>query len=116
MGGSFSATSPSRATPSPTTIRRASVSTTSAPTTRRRCKIPLVGGRDLSANDTVDGRAVALINESMARIYWKDRDPVGGRLMFGRPRPDQEPQWITVVGVIKDIKQRSLTERPVSRA
>ena len=40
------------------------------------------------------------------------RDPIGGRFMFGRPRPDQEPQWITVVGVIKDIKQRSLTERP----
>ena len=48
----------------------------------------------------------------MARIYWKDRDPVGGRFMFGQPRPDQEPQWITVVGVVKDIKQRSLTERP----
>ena len=48
----------------------------------------------------------------MARVYWKGRDPVGGRVMFGGPRPDQEPQWITVVGVIKDIKQRSLTERP----
>jgi predicted lysophospholipase L1 biosynthesis ABC-type transport system permease subunit len=31
--------------------------------------------------------------------------------MFGGPRPDQAPQWITVVGVIKDIKQRTLTER-----
>ena len=55
---------------------------------------------------------MALINESMARIYWKDRDPVGGRFMFGSPRPDQTPQWITVAGVIKDIKQRTLTERP----
>ena len=48
----------------------------------------------------------------MARVFWKDRDPIGGRFMFGGPRPDQEPQWILVVGVVKDIKQRTLTERP----
>lgn len=74
--------------------------------------IPMVAGRDLSPDDTFERPRVSLITESMARIYWKDREPVGGRFMFGRPRPDQEPQWITVVGVIKDIKQRTLTERP----
>jgi predicted permease len=75
-------------------------------------KIPVVAGRDLSADDTFERPAVALINESMARVFWKDRSALGGRFMFGSPRPDQEPSWITVVGVIKDIKQRSLTERP----
>jgi predicted permease len=74
-------------------------------------KIPIVRGRDLSRDDTIDRPRVALINETMARVYWKGRDPIGGRVMFGSPRPDQAPQWITVVGVIKDIKQRSLTER-----
>jgi predicted permease len=74
-------------------------------------RIPLVAGRDLSPDDTFDRPRVSLITESMARIFWKDRDPIGGRFMFGSPRPDQEPQWITVVGVIKDIKQRTLTER-----
>ena len=74
-------------------------------------RIPVVAGRDLAATDRVDQPRVALISESMSRVFWKDRDPIGGRLMFGSPRPDQEPQWITVVGVIKDIKQRSLTER-----
>lgn len=74
-------------------------------------KIPIVAGRDLSRDDTLDRPRVALISETMARLYWKGRDPIGGRVMFGRPRPDQEPQWMTVVGVIKDIKQRSLTER-----
>jgi predicted permease len=75
-------------------------------------KVPIVAGRDLSAGDTHGRPNVALVNETMARIFWKGRDPVGGRFMFGHPRPDQEPQWITVVGVIKDIKQRTLTERP----
>ncbi len=79
-------------------------------------KIPLIAGRDLSPADRVDQPRVALITESMSRIYWKDRDPIGGRFMFGSPRPDQQPQWITVVGVIKDIKQRTLTERPQPQA
>ncbi len=74
-------------------------------------QIPIVAGRDLSVDDTFDRPRVALISESMARIYWQGRDPIGGRFMFGGPRPDQEPQWITVAGVTKDIKQRSLTER-----
>ena len=74
-------------------------------------KIPVVAGRDLSADDTFDRPRVALVSESMARHYWKGGDAVGGRFMFGSPRPDQEPQWMTVVGVVKDIKQRSLTER-----
>ena len=74
--------------------------------------IPMVAGRDLSRDDVAATPRVAVVSESMARIFWQDRDPVGGRFMFGRPRRDQEPQWITVVGVSKDIKQRSLTERP----
>ena len=47
----------------------------------------------------------------MARPYWTDRDPIGGRFIFGR-LPAGEIPWITVVGVAKDIKQRSMTERP----
>src|SRR5688572_4845669 len=75
-------------------------------------KIPVLAGRDLSADDRFERPRVALVTESMVRIFWKDRDPIGGRFMFGRPRPNEEPEWLTVVGVIKDIKQRSLTERP----
>ena len=64
-------------------------------------RIPLLSGRDLSDDDVMDRPRVAVINETMARIFWKDREPIGGRFMFGGPRPDQEPQWITVVGVIE---------------
>ena len=79
-------------------------------------RIPLVSGRDLSGDDVIDRPRVAVINETMARIFWKDREPIGGRFMFGGPRPDQAPQWITVVGVSRDIKQRTLTERPQASA
>lgn len=75
-------------------------------------RIAIVAGRDLSSSDTFDRPRVALISESAARAFWSGRDPIGGRFFFGQPRADQPPQWITVVGVIKDIKQRSMTERP----
>jgi hypothetical protein len=70
----------------------------------RRIPLGFMGG---SFTDiTVEGH-----DETMARLYWQGRDPVGGRFFFGRPRADREPQWITVVGVARDIKQRRLTER-----
>jgi predicted permease len=111
MGGSFTDVTVEGHTPSdndPQGIGFNSVGPDYAAT----LKIPIVKGRDLSTNDVPDRPLAALITETTARIYWKDRDPIGGRIMFGRPRPDQVPQWITVVGVVKDIKQRSLTERP----
>jgi hypothetical protein len=76
----------------------------------RQMRIPLVTGRDLSMSDVAGQPAVAIVSETMAKIYWGDKDPVGSRFVFGRPAPGQE-RWITVVGVAKDIKQRSMTER-----
>lgn len=111
MGGSFSDVTVEGHTPTDRDPQGVGLNNV-GPDYAATLKIPLVAGRDLSSSDTSDRPRVALISESMARIYWKDRDPVGGRFMFGRPRPDQEPQWITVAGVVKDIKQRSLTERP----
>jgi predicted permease len=75
-------------------------------------RMPIVAGRDLAIDDVADRPRVAIVSEAMARVYWEGRDPIGGRFIFGRPRADQAPQWITVVGVAKDIKHRSLTERP----
>jgi macrolide transport system ATP-binding/permease protein len=75
-------------------------------------RMAIIKGRDLSADDVAERPRVAIISEAMARMYWEGRDPIGGRFLFGRPRPDQAPQWITVVGVASDIKQRSLNERP----
>ncbi|MEZ5291958.1 MAG: ADOP family duplicated permease [Vicinamibacterales bacterium] len=72
----------------------------------------VVAGRDLTDADTAGRTAAVMVNETLARTYWKDRSPIGGRVMFGQPRADRPPTWMTVVGVVADIKQRSLTERP----
>jgi putative ABC transport system permease protein len=75
-------------------------------------RMPMVAGRDLSVDDVASRPRVAIVSEAMVRAFWDGRDPIGARFMFGRPRTDQTPQWITVVGVAKDIKQRSMNERP----
>jgi predicted permease len=76
----------------------------------RTLRIPIISGRDLSAADVSGRRRVAVINETMARTFWKGRDPINGRFSFSRsPR---EEDYITVVGVIGDIKYRSMTEAP----
>jgi putative ABC transport system permease protein len=69
--------------------------------------IPLKGGRDFDARDTRDAMRVALVNESMAARMWPGESPLGRRFRAGR-----DTSWITVVGVVGDVRHRSLTEAP----
>jgi predicted permease len=68
-------------------------------------RIPLLAGRDLRLHDDEGAPLVAVVNETMARRYWPDRDPLGGRISL-------DERWYTVVGVAKDIRYRRLDERP----
>jgi putative ABC transport system permease protein len=47
---------------------------------------------------------VAVINETMARRYWPQENPIGKRVTLGLPRADNP--WITIVGIAKDLPQR----------
>jgi putative ABC transport system permease protein len=68
-------------------------------------RIPLVRGRTFTAADAEGAPPVVIINESFARRYWLDRDPVGQRVRFNyRGGGD----WLTVVGVVGDVKQLGL--------
>ena len=49
---------------------------------------------------------VALINEEMARRYWSGRDPIGGRIRVGGGNSNP---WVTVVGIVADVKHNGLT-------
>jgi len=65
----------------------------------------LLRGRSFTEGDEDGKQLVAIIDESTARKYWPDRDPLGRRVRFGR---DPTEPWITVVGIIKDIKSDGL--------
>jgi predicted permease len=66
--------------------------------------IPLVAGRDFNAGDRPGAQRVVIVNQTAARRYWPGEDPLGKRLRFG------EGEWLTVVGVAKDGKYRTLGE------
>jgi putative ABC transport system permease protein len=75
--------------------------------------IPLRAGRDFTERDTPDAPGVAIINETLARRHWPSADPIGKRVTLDDPRDNSRPpQWLTVVGVVKDVKQNSWTDAP----
>jgi predicted permease len=72
--------------------------------------IRLLSGRGFSERDNSDAPGVALISESVARTLWPDENPLGKRITL---EEDPKPQdWLTVVGVVDDVNQQSLTEKP----
>jgi putative ABC transport system permease protein len=63
--------------------------------------IPVVDGRDFSLSD-VTGGPVVLVNETLARTFYRGQSPVGRRI---RPGFGDQVPWFTVVGVVRDVKQ-----------
>jgi putative ABC transport system permease protein len=72
----------------------------------RALGVPLVRGRPIERSDGADSRRVALVNERMARQYWPGVDAVGKRFKLGDP--DSDVPWITVVGIVGDVRQMGL--------
>jgi putative ABC transport system permease protein len=64
--------------------------------------VPLLSGRDLNNGDSATSPKVAVVSESMAKIFFPNRNPIGERFAFGggKVTPDTE-----IVGVVKDAKQ-----------
>ena len=71
--------------------------------------IPLVAGRLFSDEDYSGDAHTVIINQSFARKYFANRNPIGGRVN----REDNHILWSTVVGVIGDVRHSSLEEAPV---
>lgn len=67
-------------------------------------RIPLLSGRDFVEADTSGQKAVVLISQSMARLFWPAENPLGKRL-----RISFTPEIVReVVGVVGDVKERGL--------
>ena len=62
--------------------------------------IPLLRGRLLAEADNDRSPLVAVINETMARTYWPNEDPLGKRIKLST----RAPAWTTVVGVVADAR------------
>jgi putative ABC transport system permease protein len=64
--------------------------------------IAVLKGRSFTEQDKAGSPWVVIINETLARKYWPETDPIGKRMRYPGPL-DQNP-WMQVVGVVKDVK------------
>jgi putative ABC transport system permease protein len=71
--------------------------------------ITLQRGRFFDAHDTPDATPAVLVNRRLAEQYWPGQDPIGKRLKVGPL--DSQNSWLTVVGVVGDVRQSGLTEQ-----
>ena len=65
--------------------------------------VTLIKGRPIDETDRAGKPPVVVISEELAREAWPGEDPLGKRIK--RVRPNQDFLWMTVVGVVKDVKE-----------
>src|SRR6185295_6506768 len=70
--------------------------------------IPVVEGRAFQRTDAT--AATVLINETMARTFYKGQSPIGRRVKPSGP-PSANIPWFTIVGVLKDVKQGGVDQK-----
>ncbi len=74
-------------------------------------KVPLVRGRFFDDRDVADAPLTTIVNDAFARKWFPSEDPVGKRITFSDTRkPDIK--WVTIVGVVGDVRHRGLDVEP----
>ena len=76
----------------------------------------LLRGRLFNQFDTSDSLKVAFINDTMAKRYWPNEDPVGRKFKLQRgSRTEPGPVTLEIAGVVSDLRQDGLGEKPATR-
>lgn len=74
-------------------------------------KVPLLQGRFFNEGDQFDGPGVVIVNNSFARKWFPNQEALGKRITFSdMSKPDIK--WITIVGVVGDMRHRGLDLDP----
>lgn len=73
--------------------------------------VSLVKGRFFAESDNADSMLVAIVDESLARRYWPNEDPLGKRFK-GQDARGKNDDWLTVIGVVKDMRTHGLERAP----
>ena len=80
----------------------------------RAMGIQLLGGRFFDSSDNAKGAPTIIVNEAFARRCFPDEEAVGKQVKFARP--NEPGQWETIVGVVRNEKQDSLSADPKPEA
>ena len=67
-------------------------------------RIALVDGRSFESRDDANAPAVAVVSRSLARAYWPNQSAVGRRLRLAAMAESASRPWLTVIGVVGDVR------------
>ncbi|HYY99426.1 MAG TPA: ABC transporter permease, partial [Pyrinomonadaceae bacterium] len=73
----------------------------------RAVGLPVLRGRAFNEADDLNAPQVSIINEAAARHRWGTEDPIGKRVSF-----DNGQTWVTIVGVVGNVRQYGLDKEP----
>jgi putative ABC transport system permease protein len=68
----------------------------------------LLRGRDFLESDKGDSMPVTIVNNAMAKKFWRDENPIGKQVGPGDPKYP----LMTIIGIVADVKHSSLREEP----
>jgi putative ABC transport system permease protein len=83
--------------------------------------IPVKAGRGFASSDGPDAQGVVLLNEALAKLYWPREDPIGKQIRIHLPptrspwQPVARDSWLTVVGVVQDVREWEWGEEKVAQ-
>jgi len=76
----------------------------------RALQIPLIKGRFFTDADNADAPPVIIVNQAFAKKFWPNQDALGKRIVMGGM--SKHPNWITIVGVVGDVRHFGLDVDP----
>jgi putative ABC transport system permease protein len=74
----------------------------------RTLGIPLLTGRYFTPQDTAGALRVAIISQTVAKQFFRDRNPIGQQINIGNTSPEQGQVWREIIGVVGDVKDAGL--------
>ena len=94
-------------TPLPEGERQSAIYRVALPNYFATMKAKLVRGRDFTNDDKAGTPGVVIVNETLAKKFWPNADPIGKRISMTRGL--DKAVWLSVVGVIQDVRQEDWT-------
>lgn len=74
--------------------------------------IPVLQGREFGPQDSPEGPPTVIVNRALAEQWFRNQDPIGRRIRLQSGMDNQGDGWLTIVGVVGDVRHRALTIPP----
>ncbi|HYX41998.1 MAG TPA: FtsX-like permease family protein, partial [Pyrinomonadaceae bacterium] len=71
-------------------------------------RIRLTNGRAFNERDNLEAQRVCIVSERLAQTLWPNENPLGRHLKLGAPDNDAHADWLTVVGLVNDVRHQAL--------